>query len=245
VISTPGTVLSGVDVEGCVSVEASNVTITDSLVRSSHLCSGGVGSGVGPGAVVSTGNNGGGGVSNLTVTDTEIDGLNAPGDTMGIGQSDYVCLRCNIHGVAHGAKADQNVLVQDSYIHDLADDHATHTEDLFFDGGAGNVVWRHNWAMANPDFSTAAASIINDYCPSGPVSVAGNWLEGVGAYDVVGGGYASKPCAPFGSISVTGNTLSSDNGYSGVEYAGAFNGSDPTNTWSANVSSAGPPIAAP
>jgi hypothetical protein len=240
-ITVDGTVYANKWVEGCIAVKASNVTIQNVLVRSDHPCYGGLRHGVG--AVISTGDNGGGGIKNLRVIDTEIDGRGVRGDSMGIGQTEYTCIRCNIHGNAKGAKADQNVTVQDSYLHHLSFDGSTHTENFFYDGGAGNVVVKHNWMKANAQYSTAAVSFNNDWAGSNAL-VDSNYLEGNGGAGFTGGAMGKTP-PNMHHIVVTNNKFSPNNSW-GAAAAYGFDPNAPGNVWSNNtLTSTGALIPAP
>ena len=229
-ITVDGTVYANKWVEGCIAVKASNVTIQNVLVRSNHPCYGGKTAGTG--AVISTGANGGGGIRNLRVIDTEIDGRGVAGDTMGIGQTEYTCIRCNIHGTAKGAKADQNVTVQDSYLHHLSYDGSTHTENFFYDGGAGNVMVKHNWMKANPQYSTAAVSFNNDW-PGHYGTVDSNYLEGNGGAGFTGGAMGKTP-PNMDHIVVTNNKFSPNNSW-GAAGAYGFDPNAPGNVWTNNT----------
>jgi len=230
-------------IDGCISVRASNVTIYNVLVRSTRLCIGGKTMSIL--ALISTGDNGGGGISGLNVHDVELDGQGAAGDTMGIGQTEFTCTRCNIHGTAKGAKGDQNVTVRDSYVHDLAYDRVTHTEGFFFDGGAGNIVVAHNWIKANEDLSTAAVSFNNDFAGH-HATVDSNYLEGSGGADFTGGSFSNKPAPSMDHITVTNNALSPNNGWGGKQFAYGFDAHVDGNSWTGNVNAVSSvPIDAP
>jgi len=230
-IDVDGTVLRNTWVEGCISVRASNVTIENVLVRSDHGCSGGRTPSA-P-ALISSGENGGGGITNLVVRDTEIDGLGVPGDVMGIGQTEYTCIRCDIHGTAKGAKADQDVIFVDSYVHDLAFDGATHTEAFFFNGGAGRILVKGNWMRANVELSSAAVALINDW-PGRDVVVRENYLDGHGAVALVGGAVSDKPAPPLEGIVIEGNTLVALSMPDGDHYVHSVDPSGRGNRWADN-----------
>lgn len=230
-IDVDGTVLRDRWVEGCIAVRASNVTIENVLVRSDHGCSGGR-TGSAP-ALISSGENGGGGITNLVVRDTEIDGRGAPGDVMAIGQSGYTCIRCDIHGTAKGAKADQDVVLVDSYIHDLAFDDATHTEAFFFNGGAGRIRVERNWMRANAELSTATVALLNDW-PGRDVVVRGNYLDGHGAVPVVGGAVPDKEAPPMEGIVIEGNVLVPLSMPDGEHHVHSFDPTGAGNRWADN-----------
>ncbi len=230
-ITEDGAILRDHWVDGCIAVKASHVTIERVLVRSDHGCVGGLGPAA-P-ALISTGENGGGGISDLVVRDTEIDGLGATGDTIGIGQTEYSCTRCKIVGTAKGAKADQDVSVVDSYINDLAHDGATHTEPFFFDGGRGRIEVRGSWMRANDDHSTAAVALINDW-PGSQIVIAGNYLDGNGSVAIVGGSVRDKAAPGMEQVVIENNVLRTRSDRDASPLVHSFDASGPGNRWSAN-----------
>jgi hypothetical protein len=81
---------------------------------------------------------------NLLIEDSEIDGRPSNGDaTAGIAFTNYIARRVNIHGTADGATANENVVLESSWIHDLwllPGDHADGVQGT----GGGNVIIRNN-----------------------------------------------------------------------------------------------------
>jgi hypothetical protein len=97
-ISTAGAVVAGRDIVGRVTVNAPNVTIRNSRIHNS----------VGY-AIYNQGN------QPLLIEDSEI----STGDGGAVGDSNYTLRRVEIFGGEHGVEAGNNVLVEDSWIHDL------------------------------------------------------------------------------------------------------------------------------
>ncbi|MCZ2813419.1 hypothetical protein O2W15_18465 [Modestobacter sp. VKM Ac-2979] len=115
VLSTPGQVVSNLDVDGCVTVLASDVTIRDVRIRCADAASN---------RAVFVAND----VRNLLIEDTEIDGL---GSThIGIGWSNYTLRRVNIHGTCDGARISTNIQISNSWIHDLVRMDGLHCDAL-------------------------------------------------------------------------------------------------------------------
>ncbi|WP_158252895.1 hypothetical protein [Cryobacterium sp. N21] len=106
-VTTPGTVLNGLDVRGLIKISAANVTIKNSIIRGRTMN--------GPGALI----NNLGGYSNLVITDTELFPTVASPDANGIYGYNFTATRLNIHNVIDGIHVTgSNVLIQNSWIHD-------------------------------------------------------------------------------------------------------------------------------
>ncbi|WP_425561306.1 hypothetical protein, partial [Microlunatus panaciterrae] len=114
-ITTAGTVIDSKKITGCLNIKADNVTIKNSLIQSGGCFFN---------VLSDNGNTG------LKLTDVEIDGQgNTSGDSA-INGSNFSCLRCDLHGTVDGAKAGSNVVIQDSYIHDLSMTSGSHNDGI-------------------------------------------------------------------------------------------------------------------
>jgi len=112
-VTTPGTVLSGLDIRGLVKISAANVTIKNSIIR---------GRADKPGILI----NNLGGFSNLVITDTELFPTVMSNNNHGIYGYNFTATRLNIHNVIDGIHiTGSNVTVQKSWIHD----HAHYAQD--------------------------------------------------------------------------------------------------------------------
>lgn len=158
-ISTNGAVISGKDIHGCVSVQARNVTIKQSKVH----CPNDI-------AVQSFAASN----SSLLIEDSEID----CGDTAGtaVGDTSVTAVRVNIHGCENGFDVDNNITVEDSYIHDLNQRPDNHSDGLQLNPGSGVTV-RHNTIFVPGGTSAMISSASGD----SNVLVQDNILAG-GAY---------------------------------------------------------------
>jgi hypothetical protein len=106
-ITEAGTVLKDLDVHGFVVIEASNVTIEDSIIR------GGISHGDTALVKVVSG-------TNVLVEDSELVPEYTSVQIDGIRGANYTALRLNIHGTNDASKVTgDNVTIEDSYIHDL------------------------------------------------------------------------------------------------------------------------------
>jgi hypothetical protein len=127
-ISTAGAIYENRDVHGCITVNAPNVIIRKSKV----LCND-------SSAIWS-------GSTNLLVEDVEVDCGNTVGRT-GITPQNYTARRVNAHNCDNILWAENNVLIEDSYIHDpIPYDPVTdpHTDGVQLPTDATNITIRHN-----------------------------------------------------------------------------------------------------
>ncbi len=128
-IRTPGAVVDGLDITGCVVVAASDVTIRNTRIRCDRAPSG---------LAVRVAD----GAQRLLVEDTEIDGLGTT--QVGVGWTGYTLRRVNIHRVVDGARFGHHVTIEDSWIHDMALVGTLHP-DALQTTSASNTVIRGNF----------------------------------------------------------------------------------------------------
>ena len=113
----------------------------------------------------------------VSVYDSEIYGFEN-----GIGFDNWSAYRVNIHGTyGDGVKLGSNVLLQDSWIHDLTPASGAHADGGQMQGGVRNLVVRHNVIdLSTVGSANAALFLAPDLGPStdGPVTINNNWLDG-------------------------------------------------------------------
>jgi hypothetical protein len=182
-ITTPGTIVDSKDIQGCVFIEAPNVTIRKSKITCGFAF----------GIHALSSNYTGGG---LIIQDTELTcNENTATAIAGYG---FVATRLNVHGCENGFSIDNDATVQDSYIHDLFHDVGSHTDGIQLSGGA-NVTITHN-KIFNQDPDGTSAIISNDTGLSN-VHIANNLLAG-------GGHTLYCPSVSSSDFHVTGNHFS-------------------------------------
>ncbi len=169
--STPGQVITGKDFHGFVKVTAANVTIRKSVFRGRATSNNA--------ALLDTRK-----ATNFVVEDSEIVASNPSAGIDGAWLRNTSMHRVNIHGVTDGVKAESNVLIQDSYIHDMkwfASDPnqgggPTHNDGVqSFEGDSG-IVLRHN----NIDLSSDSRANAAWQTSASDSRVEDNWLDGGG-----------------------------------------------------------------
>jgi hypothetical protein len=168
-VNTPGAVISNRLINGCVTVNAANVTIR----RSKVVCNG-------PSAIWS-------GSTGLLVEDTEVDCNNAAGRTA-ITPQGYTARRVNAHGCENIFWASRNVLIEDSYIHDpipCCTATQPHTDSIQIPAGGSNINIDHNTVyggyISQSNFGNAA--ITGHRLPLTDITINNNLLAG-GGYTV-------------------------------------------------------------
>ncbi len=139
-----GAVIDGVDVDGCVIVNAKDVTIKRSRIR----CSAQLGQ-----MAVEVGASG----DRVTLEDVEVDGRDRT--PVCVGWSRFTLRRVNVHGCADGVRFGHRVVVEDSWVHDLVRLGTLHG-DALQTTSASDVVIRGNTLnprnTARRDFHNAA-----------------------------------------------------------------------------------------
>jgi hypothetical protein len=115
----------------------------------------------------------------LVIEDSEIDCQNGPGTA--VGDTNITALRLNIHGCENGFDIDANIDIEDSYIHDLYNSAASHTDGIQFGAGhfdaghqliagALNITIRHDTIFSMAAGATTPDSDAGDYTTSAIIS---------------------------------------------------------------------------
>lgn len=227
-VTTPGTVIEGIDLSGYVDVQASNVTIRNSRITSKDWF--GIKFGNGSTPTSYTGLK----LDHVTITCPKGQGPDAGACDYAVSQqnasSSMEIAYSDISGFKDGIDITSG-WVHDSYIHGLPTGSGLHTQDIYVWPGTGLVI-EHNTlindsATAN---ATAAVYIAPDTDPQHGVTLRNNVLAG-GAYAFYGGGSAAT------SIVVDSNRFSTQlQPASGVYGAVAYwNVGGAGNVWTGNV----------
>lgn len=175
-VTRAGTVIDGVRAR-CILIWASNVTVRRSLVRGENC---------GSDHQIEVSH----GARNALIEDTEIDGAHVTASGASLGGANFTCRRCNIHGAARGVQIGDNVVLQDSYVHDLYGT-ANSENSAFVNNGGQHVVVNHCTLEQN-DVPTGgfALALIPDFGVLNDILVENNLFNG-GTYAVWAGDAAS------------------------------------------------------
>lgn len=158
--TTPGATYSALDIQGCVDINAANVTIQNSRITCARVSSS---------VKVFSGN--------VTIQDTEIDGDEGAGNC--VGSNDFTLIRVNLHNCLDGVRANGNVIIQDSYIHALHRVEGGHHDTIQTTQGS-NITIEHNtlFPFYNNDPMNAAYIAGEDQGDISDVLVHNNLLNG-------------------------------------------------------------------
>jgi hypothetical protein len=222
-VTKAGTVLDGVRAK-CILIWASNVTVRRSLVRGGNC---------GSDHVIEVSH----GATNAHIEDTEIDAAYVTPQGAALGGSNFTCLRCNIHGAARGVQIGDNVVLQDSYVHDLYGT-ANSENSAFVSNGGQHVVVNHCTLEQNTvPTGGFALALIPDYGVLNDILVENNLFNG-GTYAVWAGDAAADKNPAWRARNTRfinnafGRKFFPRSGYYGP--AAAFATGVPGNVWSGN-----------
>ena len=219
-LATPGQVVDGKDVTGCLTVTAPNVTLRRFRVR-----------GCAREPVISVGY----GLTGIVIEDCEIDGGRLNPAAAAVGYDGYTIRRCDIHGTGTGLHMTNNVVIEDNWVHDLHEGEDSHNDAVLTNGGR-NLVVRHN-TLENPHTQTAVVALYGDVEAVVDVVIEDNLLDG-GGYTVYGGSVAGKPySAGAGGIRFLNNRFGRRFHPQGGLYGpvSGFDPGRPGNVWAGNV----------
>jgi len=214
-IEAPGALIKGLDISGEVTVLADNVTIRNVRIRSGDYY---------PIRYFDNDNKG------LLVEDCEIEGT-SDDVTASLSFANYTARRLNIHGGADGFKADENVLIEDCWIHDLRNGPDQHNDGVQSTGGKG-VTLRHN---AISGASNACVQTGDEGAATEDLTVECNTLSGGGYALNIRGTGATRPT----NTKVINNVFARDSEY------GPWTIDDPSPIVTGNTYDDGTPLTYP
>jgi hypothetical protein len=189
VINTPGAVISGLDIQGTVTIDAPGVTLENCRVTNTN-----------PGSyyVILT-------YGDTTIQDCTINGNNTNSNGINGGGT---FLRNNIYGVENGIDPGSNSVIQDNYIHNLQAPGSPHYDGIELSGWGNqtNITIRHNTVDMGNLGQTGAVNLTNDFGSISNVTIDNNLLKG-GSFTIYtdnshGGG-------PLTNIQITNNIIKS------------------------------------
>ena len=194
-IGVAGTVIDAREITGQVVVNAPNVTIRRSRIRSNSMW------------VIDNNSTG------LVVEDSEIVNRPVAGQNNchnGIGDGNFTVRRSEITGCENAANiGGDNVTFVDNYVHDLDTvgpsyvwGNDPHTDGLQLSPGADNLVIRHNWIDPSPGGGVTAPIIMGVNGSQANVWIEDNYLDGRGASYAL---YANR--SPSTNVNINRNRM--------------------------------------
>jgi len=204
-VTQNGAVVEALDINGTITVLADNVTIRKVRITTGDYY---------PIRYFDKGNVG------LVVEDSEIVGTSGT-VTSAIAFANYTARRLNIHGSADGLKANANVLIEDCWIHDLANGAGQHNDAVQSTGGKG-VTIRHSVLQGA---SNAAVQTGDEDGRVEDLTITCSWLHGGGYTLNIRGNGATVPK----------NTKVTNNRFDRTAKYGPWTFDDPAPTVTGNV----------
>ncbi len=229
-VTTPGTTIKDVALDGSISVEANNTTIEDTDVTVNGTQGGCSGSCGGRGIWIKPGVTGtviqnvachGGALSGSNVTQYCVMSNNS---TTTIKQLyAYNCTEC-----LAGPMNLSNSFINESG----ATIPQEHYEDIYYGGGGGPLIVNHN-TMLNQQGQTAVVFASVDFGNQTTLTITNNLMAG-GGYVIYGGGSGSGGKV-VGPVTITGNRFSREFYPNGGSYGVAAYMNEAVTSWSGNV----------
>jgi hypothetical protein len=208
VITKAGTVISGLNITGTVTIQAANVTLENCKITSSSYF------------VVNVA----AGVTGAVVQNCEINGLGGTSGNVGInGQGTFV--GNNIYNVENGINLTGSAVIENNYIHGLKASGSPHYDGIQIDGGVSNITIDHN-TVINDNGSVSAIMIDNYWGPISNISVDNNLL--------VGGGFTVYNAQQFSGGTISGVSFTNNHMGTGQYGITDFTGTNPTYTGNVN-----------
>lgn len=198
-ITTPGTVIDGLDIHGFVKVSAANVTIKNSIIR-------GKATSVQRALLSSTSD-----AASVTIQDSELFAQSPSGWIDGIRGWNFTATRVNIHDVIDAAHIyGNNVTIQGSWLHDnlhyevdpAQNNTPSHDDSIQIQKGSGIKIVGNSISGA---FNTGI-QFTQDQGLVSNVTVDRNWADGGGCTVNL----AEKGKGPFQGVVITNNTFGRD-----------------------------------
>jgi hypothetical protein len=193
-VTQDGTTIDAQDIHGFLTIQASHVRVTRSIVRGRATTSN-------AGVIrVSSG-------TDILIEDTEI-AVAAPSATVdGMWSGGVVARRLDIHGGVDGIKAGSGDTIECSYIHDLASFASdpnqgggpTHNDAIQILEGTGIRIVANQLVAATDQ--NAAIQITQDFGAVADVRIEGNWADGGGCTFNI----SHNGAATLTGVAVTGN----------------------------------------
>jgi hypothetical protein len=123
-------------------------------------------------------------LGDLRLVDVEIDGGQrvVDGRSAAIGNDDYTCIRCHIHGSERGANLGRNVHIEESYLHGWLESPGAHQTAIGSNGGNGFTIIHNHLECRTADGCSAALSLYEDFSAIDDVLIQNNLFNTNGSY---------------------------------------------------------------
>ncbi|HEX4115478.1 MAG TPA: hypothetical protein VHY18_06350 [Solirubrobacteraceae bacterium] len=228
-VTTPGTTIKDVALEGSISVEANNTTIedTDVTVDGTQTCGescGGRGIWIKPGVTGTL-------IQNVACHGGALSGVNVTQYCVMSNDSATTIKQLYAYNCTECLAGPMNL--SNSFINESdATIPQEHYEDIYYGGGGGPLIVNHN-TMLNQQGQTAVVFASVDFGNQTTLTITNNLMAG-GGYMIYGGGSGSGGKV-VGPVTISGNRFSREFYPNGGYYGVASYMNEAVTTWSGNV----------
>ena len=228
-VSTPGTTIKDIALEGSISVEANNTTIedTDVTVNGTQTCGescGGRGIWIKPGVTGTL-------IQNVACHGGALSGVNVTQYCIMSNDSATTIKQLHAYNCTECLAGPMNL--SNSFINESdATIPQEHYEDIYYGGGGGPLIVNHN-TMLNQQGQTAVVFASVDFGNQTTLTITNNLMAG-GGYMIYGGGSGSGGKV-VGPVTITGNRFSREFYPNGGYYGVASYMNEAVTAWSGNV----------
>lgn len=189
-VTDAGSTIENKKIDGCVEINAPDVTVRDSVIT----CDGYFGVKVADGVSGTV-------IENVTMNGTGPDGAEGSIGILGTAKVNL----CDIFGFENGVVPSDGSVITNSYLHDLDAPGDPHVDGIQMDGKISGVRIESNVIDVSNEGTTSAVMMDNEFGPLSDIEVKNNVLLG-GTYTVyVDGKFTDQPL----DVVVTGNKIGS------------------------------------
>jgi hypothetical protein len=164
-VSTPGTVINGLDINGTLTINANNVTVKNTRVTGSSY------------NIVRVADNATGvTLDHVTINGKGLNGTEGSNGTYGPGTYNAV----DVSGVENGFVPSTGATITNSYVHDLDAPGSPHFDGIQIDGDRSNITVKNSTVDLTDKTQTSAVMVDNGFGPATNIVITGNRLLGAG-----------------------------------------------------------------
>ncbi|MCA1983043.1 hypothetical protein [Nocardioides nematodiphilus] len=178
-VTTPGTVVKGLDINGTLTIAANNVTVKNTRVTSGSAYN-----------IVKVDDSATGvTLDHVTVDGKGMNGTEGANGVYGPGTYNAVA----VSGVENGFVPSSGATITGSWVHNLASPGSPHYDGIQIDGARSNITVKNSTVDLTGLTQTSAVMVDNYFGPATNINITGNRLLGAGYTVYADGQFNSNP----------------------------------------------------
>lgn len=178
-VSTPGTVINGLDINGTLTINANNVTVKNTRVTSGDAYN------IVKVADTATGVT----LDHVTIDGKGMNGTEGANGVYGPGTYNAVA----VTGVENGFVPSSGATITSSWVHNLASPGSPHYDGIQIDGARSDITVKNSTVDLTGLTQTSAVMVDNYFGPATDITITGNRLLGAGYTVYADGQFNSNP----------------------------------------------------